>query len=61
MRIELEREGCIACGLCVETCPKVFRFAKDGLAEVYGSPSPEEEDSVVQAGQNCPVNVIHVR
>lgn len=33
MKVELAREGCIGCGLCVSTCPAVFRLAADGRAE----------------------------
>ena len=35
MKAEIDREGCISCGLCAATCPEVFRMADDGLAEVY--------------------------
>ena len=35
MEVSIERSDCISCGLCVSTCPDVFRIAEDGLAEVY--------------------------
>ncbi|HNX13339.1 MAG TPA: ferredoxin [Oscillospiraceae bacterium] len=61
MKATIDRGGCISCGLCVETCPKVFRMAKDDLAEVYTDPVPkEEEKSAVEAQENCPVSVIKV-
>lgn len=34
MKVTLDHEGCIGCGLCVSTCPAVFGLAADGKAEV---------------------------
>lgn len=61
MKIEINRDGCISCGLCVEACPQVFRLADDGLAEVYAAPLPNEADAVKEAADNCPVQVIAVK
>ncbi|MGI6753212.1 MAG: ferredoxin [Eubacteriales bacterium] len=61
MKASIDREGCIACGLCAEICPEVFRMADDGLAEVYVDTVPKEaEDSAVEAQDSCPVSVIKV-
>jgi ferredoxin len=42
MKASIDRDGCIACGLCTTVCPEVFRMADDGLAEVYVDVVPEE-------------------
>ncbi|MDD3415568.1 MAG: ferredoxin [Lachnospiraceae bacterium] len=61
MRAEIDRDGCISCGLCESTCPEVFRMADDGLAEVYVDTIPSEmEDSASEARDNCPVSVISI-
>lgn len=61
MRALIDRDGCIACGLCAETCPEVFRMADDGLAEVYVDEVPKDaENSAKEAEENCPVSVITV-
>jgi len=61
MKAKIDREGCISCGLCPETCPEVFRMADDGYAEVYVDTVPESaEDAAVDAQENCPVSVITV-
>jgi ferredoxin len=61
MRASIDRSGCIACELCATTCPKVFRMADDGLAEVYTDPVPEDaEDLAREAAEGCPVGVITV-
>jgi ferredoxin len=61
MKASIDRSGCIACGLCAETCPEVFRVADDGLAEVHREEVPKEaEDQAVKAQEGCPVSVITV-
>lgn len=60
MKVEIDRDGCISCGLCPSICPDVFRMADDGLAEVYQKPTEDNEDSAREAADGCPVSVIHV-
>jgi ferredoxin len=61
MKAKIDREGCISCELCVETCPEVFAMADDGYAEVIVDEIPEDaEDSAVEAQENCPESVITV-
>lgn len=50
-------DGCISCGLCVNSCPEVFRFNDEGVAEAYEQPAGNEAE-VKQAADNCPVSVI---
>jgi Ferredoxin len=58
---KLDRDGCISCGLCPETCPEVFRMADDGVAEVWNEKVPEDaEESAKEAEEGCPVSVISV-
>ena len=59
MKVKVDRDGCIGCGLCAETCPAVFRMAGDGLSEVYSEPSAANEQDVNKAAEECPVSVIH--
>mgnify|MGYP002748343765 CR=1 FL=1 len=58
MDVSIDRSGCISCELCAQTCPAVFRMADDGLAEVYAAPSEADVESVLEAADNCPVQVI---
>lgn len=61
MKAKIDRNGCIACGMCWEICPEVFRMADDGLAEVYVDDIPEPfEESAKEACDSCPVSVITV-
>jgi ferredoxin len=62
MKAYIEREGCISCGLCTQTCPEVFRMAEDGFAEIYGDDVPEKaEERAVESQENCPTSVIVVK
>ena len=61
MKARVDKDGCISCELCADTCPEVFRMDEDGLAEAYVDEVPEEvEDSARDAAESCPVSVIHI-
>jgi ferredoxin len=70
MKITIDREGCIECGLCAETCPDIYEL-KDGdkasIVEKYrqGDPSKGEvgddlNSCAREAADSCPVQVIMV-
>ena len=59
MKVKID-DSCTACGLCVETCPEVFRMG-DELAEVIVDEVPPQfEDAVQQSADECPVEAIVV-
>lgn len=60
MNVEIDRDGCIQCGLCANECPEVFRMADDGYAEVVETPGDMDGGAVFDAAEECPVSVIHV-
>lgn len=60
MKVEIDRDGCIGCGLCADICPEVFRIADDGLSEVIPDESASH-DKIAEAAENCPVDVIHLK
>ena len=52
-------DGCIGCGLCVGTCPKVFSMGDEGVAVAIDAEVPEDAlESAVEAKDSCPVGVI---
>ena len=52
-------ENCIACGLCVSTCPEVFSMGDEGLAVAADSDVPDEAaESAAEAMDSCPVSAI---
>ena len=59
MKVFVDKNGCIACGMCVSICPDAFRIGSDGLAEVYIDQIPETlKESTLEARDSCPVLVI---
>jgi ferredoxin len=61
MKAVIDRDGCIACELCIDICPEVFQMAEDGYAEVIVDEIPEDaEDSAIEAQEGCPESVITV-
>ena len=49
---------CISCGVCVDTCPAVFRFDADNRAEVY-DPQGADAAAIQEAIDLCPVACIY--
>ena len=54
------QDGCISCGLCVVTCPEVFKMEDGGLAEAYGEVTASNQQDAEAARDGCPVSVIDI-
>jgi len=60
MKVSIDRDGCISCGLCISLCPDVFYMADDNRAMPSKDLVPDElKDCVAEAADSCPVSVIH--
>ena len=51
-------EGCIVCGVCEATAPDVFEMSEDSAVVKKGVNFNEYEESIVDAADQCPVEVI---
>ncbi len=59
VKLIVDQDLCISCGLCIETCPEVFDWNDDGKADVILDPVPEElEESAREAQDGCPTEAI---
>lgn len=61
MKVKVNQETCIGCGMCIDMCPEVFEYNDAGLS----SPKSEDmedsmKDAIVDAQQACPVDAIEV-
>jgi len=60
MRVTVDEETCIGCGLCAETCPEVFEM-DDDKARVKVDQVPDDVgDACREAVENCPVEAIYI-
>ncbi len=59
MKVKVDKDACIGCGLCEAECPKVFRMTGEGVAEEIQEKVPEGlERDVESARDQCPVGAI---
>jgi ferredoxin len=59
MTAVVDQETCIGCGLCVETCPEVFKMIDgDKAVSKVKTVSAGLEDKCREAAENCPVSAI---
>lgn len=59
MKVVVDQETCIGCGLCTSIAGEVFELKDDGKAHVIADPVPEgQEDDAKESIVSCPVNAI---
>ena len=59
MKISLDEDKCIGCGVCGQGCPDVFSLSEAaGVAKVLRPDTVEP--CVKEAEESCPVSCIHV-
>lgn len=55
MKLVIDHDMCIGCGLCVASHPEAFEFDDEGKARVIGE---ADEAGAEDAIANCPVQAI---
>lgn len=61
MKVKVNKDLCIECGLCVSTAPEVFKFDTDGKAEEIVDTVPNEMESAAQDSvDGCPTSAIEI-
>lgn len=60
MNFKVDKDTCIGCGACINTCEEVFDYDDDGLAKVISNTITDESiiDLATEAMNNCPVGAI---
>jgi ferredoxin len=52
-------DSCIGCGLCVSTCPEVFRMTDENVAAAAEEETAADaEAAALEAEANCPASAI---
>ena len=58
MKVSVNKEDCVGCGLCVDDCPDIFEMSED-VAVVKAEEVPENlVNAVKEAAESCPVDAI---
>lgn len=61
MRVSVDREKCMGCGVCESICPEVFQMGDDNIAKVLQDPvSDSLEPAAREAADSCPEEAIQV-
>ncbi|TRZ48968.1 MAG: ferredoxin [Dehalococcoidia bacterium] len=60
MKVAVDAELCVGCGLCADACPEVFVMEEDKV-KIKANPVPEaSQDCCKKAGEDCPVSAISI-
>ncbi len=55
--VSVDKNACIGCGACAQTCPEVFEMNDENKAQVK-SDANKEADCINEAAEQCPVSAI---
>ena len=58
MKMYVNTDLCVGCGLCCDLCGSVFQLNDQGLAQAVAEPAPAEEEAARSAMDSCPVSAI---
>ncbi len=58
MKVKVDAELCVGCGLCVNTSPEIFEMQDDKAIIKSGTVPSEQEQSCQQSKDECPVEAI---
>lgn len=60
MKVKVNQDACIGCGMCAGICPSVFALddAEGKAIVIVDEVSADDEASVEEAAASCPVEAI---
>ena len=59
LKVYVDQDLCISCGLCISICDDVFSWNDDDKAQAIDEEIPEElADEVEEAVESCPTEAI---
>ena len=58
MKVMIDANLCISCGLCADTCPDIFEMGPDTAEVVVAVVPADREDCASDAEEACPTDAI---
>jgi ferredoxin len=58
MKVFIDADLCISCGLCVDTCSDIFEMGADAAEVIVPVVPADREDCAVEAEEACPTDAI---
>ncbi|MCM8799626.1 MAG: ferredoxin [Candidatus Omnitrophica bacterium] len=57
-KVSVDKDKCVGCGLCEQSCPEVFEIGDDGVAHVKANSCNLHD--LKEIASNCPVEAIKI-
>ncbi|MGC8866697.1 MAG: ferredoxin [Elusimicrobiales bacterium] len=58
MKVSINKDVCIGCGLCANDCPDIFEMSGDKATTKLTNVPKAQEEACKNAATNCPVQAI---
>ncbi len=60
MKVVVDAEKCIGCGLCAQVAPEVFEMLEDKAVVMMDEIHEDKEETAKDGAEQCPVTAIMV-
>ncbi len=60
MKIKVDKDLCVGCGMCSDTCPYVFEVDEDGKAGLISEAPDCDTCDVQKVSEDCPGEAIEI-
>ncbi|MFA5392470.1 MAG: ferredoxin [Candidatus Paceibacterota bacterium] len=58
MKVKVDKNKCLGCGMCISLCPEVFELQNTKSKVKEKADLEKHKDCIKEAEENCPVQAI---